>query len=269
MGTLSQVCGDNLGVNGLFGFVESFVADTPCRTCIGHKEEFQTNFLEEDFVLRDTDTYTGHVEESLHNVAAVSDNGVKRDSILNSLGYFHVATNIAPDIMHDLLEGIIPMEVKLVLSRFIYDDHFFTLHKVNAFLSSHNYGYCDKKNKPSQILESTLKGKDNSLKQHASQMWCLFRVLPLLIGSLVPEDNLHWQLILKLRTIADIVFADAVTEGSSLYLKYLIQDHHSLFRVIPNNQTSSQAPFFSSLSKGHESSWTSNQLVVHALWSEA
>ena len=81
-------------------------------------------------------------------------------------------------------------------------------------------------------MESTLKGKDNSLRQHASQKWFLFRVLPLLIGSLVPENNLYWQLILKLRNIVDIVFADEVTEGLISYLKYLIQDHHTLFQQL-------------------------------------
>ena len=232
-GTLSQVCGDNLGVNGLLGFVESFGANKPCRICSGHKDQFQTLFLGEDFPLRDKDTHTLHVEECVRNAAAaVTLNGVKRDCILNSLSYFHVTQNTAPDIMHDLLEGVIPMEVKLVLYRFIYDDNLFTLHKFNALMLGHNYGHCDLKNKPSLISESTLKGKDNSLKQHACQMWCLFRVLPLLIGSLIPEDNLHWKLILKLRTIVDIAFADAVTDSLSLYLKYVIQDHHTLFQQL-------------------------------------
>ena len=229
-GTLAQVCGDNLGMNALLGFVESFVANKPCRICSGHKDDFQNHFVGEHFVLRDTDSHNVHVQESLDNTAAVSVSGVKRGCILNTLRYFHVTKNVAPDIMHDMLEGVIPMEVKLVLYTFIYDDKFFKLDTLNNLLSSHNYGHCDKKNKPSQILESTLKGKDHSLKQHASQMWCLVRVLPLLIGSFIPQNNPYWDLILKLRTIVDIAFADSVTESLTLYLKHLIEDHHLLFQ---------------------------------------
>ena len=181
-------------------------------------------------MLRDTDSHNVHVQESLDNTAAVSVSGVKRGCILNTLRYFHVTKNVAPDIMHDMLEGVIPMEVKLVLYTFIYDDKFFKLDTLNNLLSSHNYGHYDKKNKPSQILESTLKGKDHSLKQHASQMWCLVRVLPLLIGSFIPQNNPYWDLILKLRTIVDIAFADSVTESLTLYLKHPIEDHHLLFQ---------------------------------------
>ncbi|XP_030855542.1 uncharacterized protein LOC115929735 isoform X1 [Strongylocentrotus purpuratus] len=234
-GTLAQVCGDNLGLNGLLGFVESFSANRPCRTCLGQREEFQTRFLGEEFELRNRESHGEHVEASQQNAAAVSQTGVKRNSILNSLQFYHVAQNVVPDIMHDVLEGVGPMEVKLVLHQFIYVDNFFTLDTLNSHISSHSYGFCDQKNKPSCILESTLKNKDNSLKQHASQMWCLLRVLPLLIGSFIPRGNLHWSLILLLRTIVDVVFSDSVTEGLIIYLKHLIHEHHTLFRqVFPN-----------------------------------
>lgn len=234
-GTLAQVCGDNLGINGFFKFVESFVANRSCRVCFGHKEEFQTIFLGEEFELSNSESHNEHIEESRQNPAAVSQSGVKRGCIFNSLHYLHVTENAVPDIMHDLLEGVVSMEVKLVLHKFIYVDNFFTLATFNSYLSNHSYGFCDQKNKPSCLLESTLKSRDNSLKQHASQMWCLMRVLPLLIGSFIPEGNLLWSLILELMKIVDVAFSDSVTEGLSLYLKHLIQEHHSLFRqIFPN-----------------------------------
>ena len=108
-------------------------------------------YISIDFTLRDKNTHDGHVNESISNGAAMTVSGVmKRGSILNSLRFFHVTSNTAPDIMHDLLEGVIPMEVKLVLHRFIYEDHFFTLHDINVLMSSHNFGHCDnnKKNFP-------------------------------------------------------------------------------------------------------------------------
>ena len=43
---LGQVSGDNLGMHGLFGFTESFVANHPCRFCLIHRQRSdERNFL--------------------------------------------------------------------------------------------------------------------------------------------------------------------------------------------------------------------------------
>lgn len=42
--------------------------------------------------------------------------GINRNSILNELLYFHVCSGaLLPDVMHDVLEGAIQYEVKLML----------------------------------------------------------------------------------------------------------------------------------------------------------
>lgn len=42
--------------------------------------------------------------------------GVNRRALLNSLEFFSVASGaLIPDIMHDVLEGVLPLEVKLML----------------------------------------------------------------------------------------------------------------------------------------------------------
>ncbi|XP_046852978.1 uncharacterized protein LOC124446190 [Xenia sp. Carnegie-2017] len=51
-GTLSLVLADNLGSNGIRGFMESFSAKRPCRFCMGILDEFQTKFTEEEFTMR-------------------------------------------------------------------------------------------------------------------------------------------------------------------------------------------------------------------------
>lgn len=43
--------------------------------------------------------------------------GVTRDSLVNSLDFFHVCSiGLPPDIMHDILEGYLPYTVKLMLN---------------------------------------------------------------------------------------------------------------------------------------------------------
>ena len=42
--------------------------------------------------------------------------GVNRRSLLTSLTYFDVTSgSLIPDVMHDFLEGVIPLELKLML----------------------------------------------------------------------------------------------------------------------------------------------------------
>lgn len=47
-GTVIQVTGDNLGLHGLFGLIESFSATYFCRFCLTTKEELQSVFTEDN-----------------------------------------------------------------------------------------------------------------------------------------------------------------------------------------------------------------------------
>ena len=67
-------------------------------------------------------------------------------------------------------------------------------------------------------------------------MWCLARLLPLMIGEFVPEDDERWKLFLTLLTIIDYVFAPRTNQQVVSYLAVLIKDHHEEFkRLYPNS----------------------------------
>jgi len=59
--------------------------------------------------------------------------------------------------------------------------------------------------------------------------WCLLRLLPLIIGDLVPKDNPYWINFLRLIELVDYLSAPETTLG---YLRDLIQDHHSCFKEL-------------------------------------
>ena len=155
--------------------------------------------------------------------------GIKQDSCLNTLKYFHVTEGVCVDIMHDVL-GVASLEVKLLLRQLIYEDNLFTLEQLNNRISSFDYGYIIEKNKPSVILN--LRTNENAVRQTASQMWCLLLFLPLMIGDLVSRQSSHWKLFLLLREICSIVFAPVVTNGLGVFLKQLIIDHHNMFKTL-------------------------------------
>ena len=58
------------------------------------------------------------------------------------------------------------------------------------------------------------------------------RILPLIIGDFVPEDDQHWELFLHLMDIVDILFSPNISEDFAAYLSTLINDHHHEFHRI-------------------------------------
>lgn len=152
--------------------------------------------------------------------------GVKGPCPLNDLPHFHIIENAAWDIMHDILEGICPLEVKLVLKVFLRKK-FIDLNLLNARFVSFNYSTSDLKNKPVALTENFL--NNTSPGQNAAQMWCLIRYLPLVIGDCIPEDDLHWDLLLLLLEIMSFIFAPTISQEEIIYLKCVIQYHHALF----------------------------------------
>lgn len=63
-------------------------------------------------------------------------------------------------------------------------------------------------------------------------MWCLGRLLPLMIGDKVPEDNDHWLNFVRLRDIMDYLLAPVLTPDCIGYLKVQVQDHHETFKSL-------------------------------------
>ena len=89
--------------------------------------------------------------------------GVSRDSILNTSQFFHIVDGLCPDIMHDVLEGALPYEVKLLI-RYCIQEGYFSLQVLNSRLRSFAYGQ-DTRDKPAQISAATMCSSDNKLKQ--------------------------------------------------------------------------------------------------------
>lgn len=75
--------------------------------------------MAEDFKPRDRATHSDHCRQLAgllrHHCAVAS--GVKRDSVLNQLRYFHVTESVPPDIMNDCLEGSLMLEMKVAAAQ--------------------------------------------------------------------------------------------------------------------------------------------------------
>ena len=56
-------------------------------------------------------------------------------------------------------------------------------------------------------------------------MWTSARMLPLMIGHLIPNDEPHWNHYLQLLDIVDIIFSPAIRPGIPSYLEVLIEEN--------------------------------------------
>ncbi|PIK54459.1 hypothetical protein BSL78_08672 [Apostichopus japonicus] len=220
---LFQVVGDNLGVHSLLGYVMSFSANYYCRFCKGHRSVLQKQMVEQQDLLRTQENY--RVDIDVNNV---SQTGIRATSVLSEIEGYHVVENLAVDIMHDFAEGIVPLEMHLIIQRLI-ETRVFTLEELNSRILSYNYGFVDKKNKPNPFRQSQILNPSGASGQTAAQMVCLAIHLPLMIGDKINSSCEEWDLYLLLVEILKIVMSQSISMPATYMLKSLIKDHHELF----------------------------------------
>lgn len=107
--------------------------------------------------------------------------GIVRNSILNESRYYHVADGLPPDCMHDILEGVIPYKVKLLLVSFIQQWNYFTLKAFNGRVKS--FRYCaSESSKASVISAVSLCSSNKTLKQSGRLEKHVFAFILLILG---------------------------------------------------------------------------------------
>ena len=214
--------GDNLFLNGIMGFVESFVAHKPCRLCTLDRSDFQKVTVEDSSVLRTVESYD-HAVENVN----VQETGIKDRCVLNELTHFHAAVNCTQDVMHDVFEGVLAYDLLLICRALVQAGHF-TGELLNHRIQTFDYGYHDTSNRPPVIVVTA-----DTLPFDASQTWCLMRILAVAVGDLVPEDDPFWHFYLSLRCLMDVVLAPTVSEKQLAALPALVSEyleqHLSLF----------------------------------------
>ena len=120
-GSVLYLSGDNLGSHSLGGFTECFSGENQriCRFCNATKLAIQTQFDVNSFIVRSEEQYNQHVEMVCNRAEFGKIYGVFLDSPLNKIHYHHATRGLPPDAMHDKLEGVVPYELALILSKFM------------------------------------------------------------------------------------------------------------------------------------------------------
>ena len=147
------------------------------------------------------------------------------------LQHFHVNTGYPPDLVHNLFEGIVPFELALSI---LISNKYFSFDSLNTRILKFPYKWSDKKNRPHIIPHNYSSRK--TIGGNAHENWFLIRFLPFLIGDLIPEGELAWQVILDLKCIeiVQLVAAPTHTHETIAYLDVKVSEHrHRLLEFIP------------------------------------
>ena len=80
------------------------------------------------------------------------------------LQHFNICECLLPDVMHDLLEGALQYETKLLL-KYCLGQGYFTCKTLNHLISVSDLGYATENDCPSPIPRNVLYSADNLLKQ--------------------------------------------------------------------------------------------------------
>lgn len=136
-----------------------------------------------------------------------------------------------------------------------------SLSNINAELEAFQIGKIDKGNIPQRLSESVL--KQTRLLGTAAQNWCLFRILPFLIGHYIPQGEAHWAVYLKCREIGEIILSPRIKKNSHTFSqpsnwRIPLRFPSPVSRYFPTKTALSHT-----LSSPHFRLWTFEVPVVH------
>lgn len=226
------VAGDTLAVHELFGFLGPS-ANFFCRECTITRNEFHEDPHTTNYPPKNRKWYEKHLKLLRKKKISSSDCGLKSAGcVLNDLQLYHLTNNHAFDTMHDLAEGVIPITIQLVLSRYYRDKQLgFTVDFINHRLRTFHYGYRDRKNKPAANItaQMLLQPKTHRMKQTASQYLLLLRAFPFLFGHKVPHDCQFMATISILINITRISFSPTVPDFLIAELEFGIKSFYNMY----------------------------------------
>uniref|UniRef100_A0A1X7U9V0 Uncharacterized protein n=1 Tax=Amphimedon queenslandica TaxID=400682 RepID=A0A1X7U9V0_AMPQE len=145
-GTITIISAGNLSAQLHGGYKASNAALRKCRFLMAVDDDMQTKFSEQDFQLQTINTYNSNCRDlgGVLHYHVVTTYGIVRNSILNTMRFFHVATGLPIHVMHGHLEGSLHL-VKEMLKDLVYMKKLFSVKQLNDRIKSFAYGHVNTK----------------------------------------------------------------------------------------------------------------------------
>ena len=225
---LKHFIGDSLTCNAIAAFKEGFGKKVVrcCRVCNSNRSEMLVYNKHSQCKIRSLEEHKMRVKEldksSLPRVELLKWSklyGVQSNSVLSEIKEFDVTKQVLFDPMHDLLEGVIPLQIELYLNHGVLKG-FFTIDSLNNFIKL--FQYPKDSEKPPVIVDLVIKGKFGS-----AQVLSICRILPIFLRSITIDC--HFLCLIKLLRILQMCLSPVTTEAYFISLEETITAHHTLF----------------------------------------
>lgn len=200
-GSVLHVLADNLGAHSL----ESFRVNFPCRFCMATRDDIQVKEVRSGtFEMRTKEKHQQHVQDVLQDSTLVAQYGVKSSCPLSdNLKHFSTIGGFPPDLLHDLLEGVVPVEMALCLQDLI-GKCYFSLDTLNGAIKQFQYKFSDRTDQPQPIPKSR-------------------------------ENDHTWEILMLLKDIVELALSSHFSDDTVEFLNWKISEHRALLQeVFPN-----------------------------------
>lgn len=224
-GTLLAMVGDNLGSHQIGGFLQNFNTNNFfCRYC--YAKDFSTANYNTILKLRNKNSYS--VDAITAEALGAAFNGIKCNSKLNDLSYYHVSNpGLPPCLAHDLYEGVVQSDFMLIINKLV-KDKVFTYDIINLKIKELKLVNGDNVSFP-------LIKKYDKLNGTASQNMQLLNSFPFIVLDLVKTPNEYWNMLLILRKICNLCLALQLSVGQISLLRELLFEYIEYrTRLFPN-----------------------------------
>ena len=148
--------------------------------------------------------------------------GIKHMCPLNSLQAFHSISGFPPDILHDVMEGVISEDL-LGIIRILSSKNWFSIEEYNQTLQSLNYKGYEASDRPENLALSM---RVKKLNGKAVSVWTHMRNFPFVIRNFVKDkDDSALDLGLKLHDITERLTASEFEDYEIDILEEKIVDY--------------------------------------------
>ncbi|CAF4135388.1 unnamed protein product, partial [Rotaria magnacalcarata] len=161
--TISTLCADNLAgmlrfntlTHELGGFTCAFNYGYCCRYCLTNHRDMKTRYNETQVLIRTTTSHDLQVKQVRNVPGDKKIYGINEESILSILPSFHPVISLPPDIMHDILEGVMP-KLTACLLHTIVSSRLCSAAQLCRRINKYTYGVNDKQNRPPPFKEKDI-----------------------------------------------------------------------------------------------------------------
>lgn len=228
---LVHVVGDTLAIHEIFELMGP-QSKIFCRMCYASRDLLHQGSFGDVYCMKTPESIRTDLEAIALNLKKPSECGVIRECALHQLKYFNIASNYTFDPMHDVLEGVGMMVMKLILRDLVINKKLITVDQLNGLIRNFNYGIAEKQDKPSPNFSVvSLKSRNNAISQSAAQSWVLLRAFLFIFNTILSTNSNYICLVGSLLKICFYSFSYKLTHDHVQDLEIQIQNFFKLFQT--------------------------------------